>query len=327
MRHIFISNPFRSGSALTSRMLNAHSLVGMTVDKLKFFLFCYTRDTPLTLQSAERLVGDVVDRLSIRFKIQIDQTACLGYLVQQPLNYATLYTALTNELFKGQNKTIVGEMEVIAWRSIPDFLEMLPNGKALMIIRDLRDVLVSFKKLTFAPGNDYLVALFNCIDAMDHYTEYQKRYPQQFYGLRFERMKADPQGEMEKVCEFLEIDFEPNMVDPSRWKGDTGQPWENHKTSSFYDSNDHQIPVGRWRRRITPEEWFMCEWIGKKQMEALEIPCEGEPVSQETFNKAIEMLMSSPLLRECYKHRCETGKGVQRYPLDPKKPSNWQKDP
>ena len=34
MKHIFISNPFRSGSALTSRMLNAHSLVGMTVDKL-----------------------------------------------------------------------------------------------------------------------------------------------------------------------------------------------------------------------------------------------------------------------------------------------------
>ena len=34
MRHIFISTPFRSGSALTSRMLNAHSLVGMTVDKL-----------------------------------------------------------------------------------------------------------------------------------------------------------------------------------------------------------------------------------------------------------------------------------------------------
>ena len=71
----------------------------------------------------------------------------------------------------------------------------------------------------------------------------------------------------------------------------------------------------------------MCEWIGKKQMEALEIPCEGEPASQETFNQAIEMLMSSPLLRECYKHWCETGKGVQRYPLDPKKPSNWQKDP
>ena len=126
-RHIFISNPMRSGSALTSRMLNAHSQVGMTVDKLKFFLFCYTRVTPLTLQSAERLVADVVDRLSIRFKIQIDQTACLGYLARQPLNYATLYTALTNELFKGQNKTIVGEMEVIAWRSIPDFLEMFPN--------------------------------------------------------------------------------------------------------------------------------------------------------------------------------------------------------
>ena len=45
---IFMSTPMRSGSALTSRMLNAHSQVGMICDKLKYFTFCYDRYNPLT---------------------------------------------------------------------------------------------------------------------------------------------------------------------------------------------------------------------------------------------------------------------------------------
>ena len=45
---IFMATPFRSGSALTSRMLNAHSQVGMICDKLKYFTFCYDRYNPLT---------------------------------------------------------------------------------------------------------------------------------------------------------------------------------------------------------------------------------------------------------------------------------------
>jgi hypothetical protein len=317
----------RSGSGLTSRMLNAHSQVGVTVDKLKFFLFCHVRGNSLTPGGISPLVADVAARLSNRFKLEIDQTACVNKLAGQPLSYAALYTVLMAEIFKGQGKTMIGEAEVLSWRSIPDFLEMFPDGKTLMIIRDLRDVLVSFKKLTFAPGNDYLVALFNCIDAMDHYTEYKKRYPKQFYGLRFESLKADPQGEMEKVCYFLGVEFEPTMLDPHHWKEDNGEPWRNHKVSSFFGENDYRAPIGRWRRKITPEEWFLCEWMAKRQMKNLDLPLEGGPVSQGVFDRAINMLMSSTLLRDCFRHWCETRQGVQRYPLDPKNPSYWTKEP
>ena len=97
---------------------------------------------------------------------------------------------------------IIGEMEGSVWRNIPDLFEMFPKGKALMLIRDLRDVVVSFKKITFAPGNDYLISIFNVIDAMDHWIKYEKLYPDRFYGIRYEKIKLDPVSETKKYVNF-----------------------------------------------------------------------------------------------------------------------------
>jgi len=66
---------------------------------------------------------------------------------------------------------------------------MFPNNKALLIIRDLRDVVVSFKKRTIAPANDYLIVFFNVIDAIDHFIKYQNNFPDRFHRIRFEKLK------------------------------------------------------------------------------------------------------------------------------------------
>ena len=67
----------------------------------------------------------------------------------------------------------------------------------------------------------------------------------------------------------------------------------------------------------------MIEWIGRKQMQIFGILPEGGSISQDIFDLAIQKLNSSSLLRSCFKNWCETGKGVQMYPLNPKDPSNW----
>ena len=312
MEHIFISNPFRSGSSLISRMLNAHSQIGMTVDKIKYFLFCYNPNIVLTKDNVEELLNSLAGRIAKRFNILIDPYNCLNNLKNE-INYKNLYSNIFNEVFKGTKKKITGEMEVMAWRSIPDFLEMFPKGKALMIIRDPRDVVVSFKKKTFAPGYDYLVALFNCIDAMDHSLRYKKQFPDRFLPLRFEKIKANPGQEMKKVCEFLGVVHEPSMIKEENWmEGD--KPWINHQVSSFYKDGDFQNPVGRWLRVIQPEDLFLIEWIGREQIRKFGIKPECNEVSQKTFDLGVKKLNSSLLLRECFKNWCETGTGVQRYP-------------
>jgi len=235
---------------------------------------------------------------------------------------------MMRNLYKDWETPIIGELEGSVWRNLPDFFRMYPEGKALMLIRDIRDVVVSFKKMTFAPGDDYLVALFNVIDAMDHWTRYLEEYPDRFYGIRYEKIKLDPEPEVRKLCDYLEIDYESEMIDESKWT-DLGKggwiEWENRAVSSFHKEGDSDHPVGRWRRIITEEDLFLCEWLAKTQMSDFGLEPEGQSIDNQTCKRAVEKLLSSDLLIDCFKTWIETGSGVTRFPLDPLKPENWNK--
>lgn len=322
-----MTTPFRSGSALASRILNAHSGISLGLDNIKFFLYCYNRYLPLNPRNLHRMLDDLSKRLYGRFGISIDTGVCLDEIVSGPVSHARIYRVLLQHIFRDDDSMIIGEMENLAWTKIPIFLNMYPDAKALMIIRDLRDQLVSFKKMTFAPGDDYLISLFNTIDAMDHWLTFERQYPDRFYGIRFEMLKANPEVEAKRLCLFLGVDFEPGMLLPENWTEMTDgkwKTWANHQVSSFKDDGRHKNPVGRWRDMIRPEDLFLCEWIGARQMKAFGITPEGGgSVPQEVFDKAIGKLMSSGLLRDAFCRWCCTGRGVEKYPLDPFDPKTW----
>jgi len=235
---------------------------------------------------------------------------------------------MMRNLYKDWETPIIGELEGSVWRNIPDFFMMYPKGKAIMLIRDIRDVVVSFKKMTFAPGDDYLVALYNVIDAMDYWTRFTKEYPDRFYGIRYEKIKSDPEPETRKICDFLELDYEPDMINESKWT-DIGKggwtEWENRAVSSFHKEGDSDNPIGRWRKLISEEDHFLCEWLARSQMADFEMEPEGGPVGNQTLNSAMEKLVSSDLLLDCLNTWIRTGSGVTRFPLDPLKPENWNK--
>ena len=230
---------------------------------------------------------------------------------------------MLNQIFKDYDYKYIGETECLSWTKIPYTLEMFPKSKTLLIIRDLRDVVVSFKKMTHAPNNDYLIALFNVISAMDHCIEYENAYPDRFYVIRYESLKANPEREVRKICKFLEVGFENSMLDHNNWLEYDGSKWINTGNSSFHNEVDANSPVGRWRQRILPEDLFLCEWIGRKQLINFGFDIEGKSIDQHTFNQAIEKITSSTLLQECFKNWCDTGSGVERYPMDPTDPKTW----
>jgi len=322
-QYLYMSSVFRSGSALLSRMINAHPEISVTDDKLKFFLFSYERNIPLTEVKVQDILKEARYRLQHRWGISIDIEWCYRNIISKGISYASIHNTLTQSIFFQSNSKILGEMEVVSWRNIDDFFEINPKGKAIMIVRDLRDVVCSFKKSTIAPGEDYLIALFNVIDSIDYFIKYQKQYPQSFLGIKYEELKENPKKEAEKICAFLGVEFDNRMLDPQNWTDDVEGKWKNTQVSSFYDTNDHINPVGRWRHIISKEDLFLCEWIGREQMAKFNIQCEGEEVSQDVFDFAMKKILSSNLLRSAFKNWASTGSGMQQYPINPIRPSNW----
>jgi hypothetical protein len=325
-QYLFISSVFRSGSALLSRIINAHSKVEITDDKLKFFLFTYQKDVILTDGILREKIYEASFRLKNRWGIVIDRDWCYKKVLSNGISYGELHRVLTQSIATNKEKIkIIGELEAVSWRNIEYFLNERSNGKAIILFRDLRDVVCSFKKNTISPGNDYLIALFNVIDSMDYFLKYQRQFPNRFLGIRYEDLKSDTKNETKKICTFLGIDFEDNMINPDYWSDDMGGKWENTQVSSFYDVKDHANPMGRWRKIITEEDLFLCEWLGRGQMKKFSIKPEGKEVSQEIFDNAINKLNSSPLLRDAFRNWAITGSGMQKYPIDPTIPKNWDR--
>lgn len=334
MQYILMTTPFRSGSGLVSRVLNAHSQISMTADKIKYFRFCFNRYG----DNLELMLNDLSKRLSRRFNIKFVAKKCLeriNHIVSQtvkpaflPYKDSIIYSSILKQFYENTDNTIIGEMESLSWTRIPTFLDMFPKGKSFLVARDLRDVVVTFKESTISKGNDYLVAIFNIIDAMEHFQRFQSMFPDCFYGIKYEVFKADPVKETKNICRFLDVDYEPEMLNEDNWTeyyNNGWNAWENWQSSSFEDETKHLNPTGKWRELISEEDLFLCEWIGQKQMEAFGMKPEGKSISQNVFNRAIKKITSSPLLRECFRKWCLTGRGVEKYPLDPLNPKNWDK--
>jgi len=321
---IFLTTPMRSGSSLLSRMLSANPAVAMSFDTVNFFRFCHGRYDPLSEPgNLERLFKDMSHRLGNRFGIHLDVSRCLAQVPAGAASYALAYRAILRTLFPGSEKTILGDKESMAWTRIPSFLEMFPDGKAIVIVRDPRDVVNSFKHTTIAPGNDYLIALFDVVDAVNHASRLSARYPDRVAMVRFERMKLQQEAEIRRLCDFLGIEFLPAMLDFEQFTDHEGKKWDAKESLSFPQETDPLAPVGRWRKMIARDDLFLCEWIARKQIQMIGQPLSGEEFSQADFDSAIAKVTSSPLLRAAFKRWCETGEGSEQFPLDPTKPANW----
>ncbi len=321
---IFISNTMRAGSSYLSRILSAHPEISMSYDTVNFFRFCHHKYDPIENQdNFVQLLKDMAFRMENRFGIPFDVEKCLGYIDGKGYSYATAYWGVLRTIFPDEKVSMLGDKEALAWTRIPAFLEMFPKGKAIILVRDPRDVVNSFKKITIAPENDYLISLFDCVDAINHAVRLSTRYPDNVCMVKFEELKTETRKVVTELCAFLEIDFTEDMLDLDKYTDHHGKKWNSIKSRSCPEEKDPLAAVGRWKSKIDSDDLFLCEWVARKQIGMIDLPLSGRKTSQEDFNRGLEKLMSSELLRHAFKQWCETGEGVEKFPLDPTNPKNW----
>jgi len=327
--YVLMSGWARSGAALSCAIINAHSETAFATDVVKYLNFCLNRYPILDEHNLKVMMEEMHLRLMARYSIDFDLDQCIKR-IEGNIEHINIYTILLDHIVgRDLDKQIIGEYEGVSWGKVPYFLNNIDNSKAMMIVRDPRDVLVSFKKNTIAPGNDYLISVFNSLGLMESWIENQALFSDRFYGIRFEELKKNTEEEAHKITEFLGIDFQSKMLDSYNWKirrGNGWKKWGNHDSSSFYsDSKLKKSPVGRWRELIDPVDHFICELIAGNAMKSFGIELEFEDPKDELFELAINRLMSSPLLRKIFLDYVYHNKGSERYPLDPCDPKKWDK--
>jgi hypothetical protein len=144
---------------------------------------------------------------------------------------------------------------------------VLPEARFVHIIRDGRDVSLSHLRMNWGPETYAQSARLwrnrvrkarRMAPSIEHYME-----------IRFEELVADTEGVLRRVCDFIELDFDPVMLDyHERAEGRLAekarelprrnrppQPaaarLESHRLAKEPPRSDR---VGMWRERMTPEE-------------------------------------------------------------------------
>ena len=317
---------YRTGSTFLSRLLNTHPDISATYDSIHFMRFCYGEYNPLNKHNAKRLVYDLYKRVNKRFGIKFPKEKVLKNIFKKnKITYKSIYNELMKVmLLKDKPAKYWGEKTNVAWSKIPHFLKMFSKGKTILIIRDPRDILCSFKKMTNISWPNYLDAIFAWLDSFQKGQMYLKKLPKEkFYLVKYEDLVSNPRKFAKKLCKFLEIDFVPSMLNTDFYKDRTGRKWKSDTAFDKPLKNISKKAINRWKNVITSEELLLVESILGKEMIISGYKCSNKKFSDKQIKEAIKLITKTSLLRERFVNWLDNGCGVEAFPTDPLNPKNW----
>ena len=104
-----------------------------------------------------------------------------------------------------------------------DLLDLIPNAKIISVIRDPRDVVASLSKQKWMPSNKAQSAkIYN--DLIVEWIEIRRNLDKQSWiEVRLEDVVLEPESQIRKICDFIELPWEDNLLKIDLSKSNSGQ--------------------------------------------------------------------------------------------------------
>jgi hypothetical protein len=134
-------------------------------------------------------------------------------------------------------------------------LARFPNAKIILTLRDPRgvfDARLQRERAKKIPRLSLIDNIRNWRTAARNALAYTN-HPA-FHLVRFEDLLVHPEPAMRALAHFLEIDFTPALLEPTK----AGTPWRGNSASKALFRGIDPAPVDRWRRSLKPVE---IAWI------------------------------------------------------------------
>ena len=322
---VFITGVYRSGTTILTGILGAHKELDISHPSVQYFRYILKKG--ISTNSYKEIIQSISERINFRYGIELNIERIISEIEKEissgGISHKIIYDSIMRSLYLNSGKRW-GEKSLLEWRNIPTFLEMFPSGKAIQIIRDPRDVLASYKNMTYETGEKYLDAIFNCLDSMHHADQYISSLPKERYCLvRFEDLINNRIREVKKICRFLEISFDKDLYKENEIKEGVGDGSVNLTTashSSFPDDVGNSFK--RWDTKLSKNELVFTELILSPMMKEF-----GYEPSETYENNCLEWLLKTmkdnELINQRFINFLKTGKGVEEFPSDPTDPKNW----
>lgn len=222
----FILGTGRSGTSLIRRVLDSHPRLAVPDESHLYNLFfpLHRHYKDLSIEkNQERLIEDILSTLHIKNWLpRLNKNEILKR-IKTP-DFAGVVDAVIGSWAENQNKVRWGEktpQHIFYWKEI---LNSFPNSKIIHIVRDGRDVSLSFINAKFGPKTVHAAAkrwrneLLQIQMLKNHIPSHQ------FMEIRYEDFLDKPEKVLKQICQFLGEEFLPEMLN-----------FQSKKTTSYVE--------------------------------------------------------------------------------------------
>jgi len=216
-----------------------------------------------------QLIRDVIglqDALMVRWgDVAFDPVDIFNAIKDQPRSVHRVTWELLLQAGERHNARVVMDKSLDNVHYADELVEMMPDIGFLNVVRDPRAQVDSMTRAIIHEF-DILPNARIWVESMNASRRLMAKYPERVLTVRFEDFLTNQELVLRKICEFMGIDFMPEMLDVS------SSPEANKLTwlSNLWESNSSApIPANaaKFRRNLSMEEIEIIETVTKEHME------------------------------------------------------------
>lgn len=259
----------RSGTTLLQVMLHAHPRIAIPPET-RFLLDAYRRRREFgdlrDADSRRGLARWIVEGKGTRFgDLGLDPQQTIDEITDGPPTLGSALGIVFRAYARRFGKVRWGDKRPSYYQYVPDLLRLFPDAQFIHVVRDGRDCVGSLKQMPWYHADSYH-AMATWAEAIDYGREHSRSLgPERFHEVRYERLIADPEGELTALCGFLGEEFHPAMCRPQET---AGMAVPERKT---WHGNTHRdvsaVSTGAWKGRLEPWEVRLSETVLKSRFQ------------------------------------------------------------
>jgi len=278
-RPIFILGCERSGTTMLRLILHSHTNIAIP-PQTKYIKKVYKRRLFFGNLSKQKNKNNIIkwfyDNHNKKTKI-IDLGLNPNDIKSEMTKSGNSLGAILSTIFQlyssQQNKSRWGDKHPYYIKYLDQLFKLFPDAQVIHIIRDGRDAVASLKSMPWWKNNS-IYSMLNWQEAISNGKRAMLKYSSnQFIEIRYEDIIEDHEKNIKILCDFLEEDFSPKMLEFHKI-ADTAVP--NYKMDWHSDTKQqmNSKKIGRWQKDLESWESHLMNQKMKKELLAhnYEIP-------------------------------------------------------
>ncbi len=258
----FIVGRPRSGTTLLRTLFDAHPNVIIPLE-CQFIINLYPKYGTVTHWSKDKLLMFHDDlREQWWFDLwKLDPQNLKSSLLDYEGNhtYSTVCKAVYasySSFFKKEEIKLFGDKNPGYAIYTERLLKIFPEAKFIHIIRDYRDNFISVRNVDFELPVISIVTM-KWRYFIKKFNKARSRYPDSHYILRFEDLITEPEVHFRKLCNFLGLDYTPEVFDFHKKKEDVMKQYPVAFLMKYQSSLLSKIDPGKagiWKKQLTERQ-------------------------------------------------------------------------